>query len=101
EIDLKIEGLALEASSKDLADDPILVVTKAISKLGDEWQLGSHRILCGDARNLGAFETLMKGRHADLIFIDGPYNVAIDGHATGNGKVRHHEFPMAAGEMSE
>jgi DNA modification methylase len=37
----------------------------------------------------------------DLVFTDPPYNVQIDGHATGNGHIRHREFIMAAGEMTE
>jgi hypothetical protein len=39
-------------------------------------------------------------RKADLVITDPPYNVVIDGHATGNGKVRHREFSMASGEMN-
>ena len=42
----------------------------------------------------------MDGAKADLVISDPPYNVAIDGHATGLGKVRHREFGMASGEMS-
>jgi hypothetical protein len=43
----------------------------------------------------------MGSRRAAAVFIDPPYNVPIDGHATGNGSVRHREFQMASGEMSE
>jgi hypothetical protein len=42
----------------------------------------------------------MDGAKADLVISDPPYNVAIDGHATGLGKVRHREFGMASGKMS-
>jgi DNA modification methylase len=42
----------------------------------------------------------MNGQKAQIIFTDPPYNVRIDGHATGNGAIRHHEFAMASGEMS-
>jgi DNA modification methylase len=44
---------------------------------------------------------LMGSRRAAVVFVDPPYNVPIDGHATGNGSVRHREFQMACGEMSE
>jgi DNA modification methylase len=40
-------------------------------------------------------------RKAATIFTDPPFNVKIDGHATGNGKIRHREFAMASGEMNE
>jgi DNA modification methylase len=42
----------------------------------------------------------MEGAKADLVISDPPYNVVIDGHATGLGKVRHREFGMASGEMN-
>jgi DNA modification methylase len=48
----------------------------------------------------GSHERLLDGSKADLVITDPPYNVAIDGHASGLGKTRHREFAMAAGEMS-
>jgi hypothetical protein len=42
----------------------------------------------------------MRDDSADLVFSDPPFNVKIDGHATGNGSIRHREFAMAAGEMT-
>lgn len=42
----------------------------------------------------------MHGEKAEVLFTDPPYNVAIAGHVSGIGKVRHREFAMAAGEMS-
>lgn len=72
-----------------------------VSQKGDLWQLGHHRILCADARDLAAFETLLGGKKAQMVFTDPPYNVPIDGHVTGLGRVRHREFAMASGEMSQ
>ena len=43
----------------------------------------------------------MQDRRAAVVFADPPYNVVIDGHASGNGKIHHSEFAMASGEMSE
>ena len=43
----------------------------------------------------------MNGRKADVVFIDPPYNVAIDGHVSGNGSIQHREFLMASGVMNE
>lgn len=68
---------------------------------GDLWQIGPHRLLCGDATEALSYEKLMDGRTAELIFTDPPYNVPIDGHVSGLGKVRHREFAMASGEMNE
>jgi DNA modification methylase len=74
---------------------------QAVSCKGDLWILGRHRLVCGDARNADDYFLLMDGKSADLIFTDPPYNVAIDGHVCGLGRVRHREFAMGVGEMSE
>ena len=68
---------------------------------GDLWLLGKHRLLCGDARDPATFATLMDGNQARMVFTDPPYNVRIDGHVCGLGKIKHGEFAMASGEMSE
>lgn len=72
----------------------------AVTRPGDLWRLGRHRLLCGDARDPAAVDRLVAGETIDVIFTDPPYNVPIDGHVTGLGKVRHREFAVAAGEMS-
>jgi DNA modification methylase len=77
-------------------DDP----TPAVTRAGDVWCLGRHRLICGDARNQAVFDLLMGDERADLLFTDPPYNVPIDGHVTGLGRIRHREFAMGVGEMS-
>ncbi|WP_281017533.1 MULTISPECIES: DNA methyltransferase [unclassified Minwuia] len=73
-----------------------------VTRPGDLWLIGGrHRLLCGDAREPGAYEQLLDGKQAALCFTDPPYNVAIGGHVSGLGRHRHHEFAMASGEMSE
>lgn len=67
---------------------------------GDLWQLGPHRLFCGDARDANTIKTLMAGDKARMVFTDPPYNVPIDGHVGGSGKVKHPEFAMASGEMT-
>lgn len=47
------------------------------------------------------YATLLGDERADLIFTDPPYNVPIDGHVSGHGKVQHREFAFASGEVSE
>lgn len=73
----------------------------AVSRLGDIWELGRHRLICGDARDAEVMQRLLKNGQADMVFTDPPYNVPIDGHVCGLGSVKHREFAMAAGEMSE
>jgi DNA modification methylase len=55
----------------------------------------------GNSLDDASLKTLMAHQKAGVVFTDPPYNVKIDGHASGNGSVRHREFPMAVGEMSE
>jgi DNA modification methylase len=73
----------------------------AVSQTGDLWLLGAHRLLCGDARDKAAYAHLMSGAKAEFVFTDPPYNAAIDGHVCGLGRVRHRNFAMGCGEMSE
>ena len=72
-----------------------------VARPGDLWQLGGHRILCGDARSHEDMRCLMGEDRADAGFTDPPYNVPINGHVSGKGAVRHREFEVASGEMSE
>jgi DNA modification methylase len=73
----------------------------AISRVGDVWALGTHRLLCGNALDAGSYDTLMAHDRAEMVFTDPPYNVPIDGHVSGLGRVQHREFAMASGEMTE
>ena len=55
--------------------------TEPIAKLGDIWQLGQHRLICGDSTDTAVIDRLMDGAKADLYLTDPPYNVNYtDGH---------------------
>ena len=71
-----------------------------VSRMGDLWIIGDHRLYCGNARDPASFEAVLGQERADLIIADPPYNVPINGHVSGLGKVRHSEFVEASGEMS-
>ena len=102
EIDLRIGSLdSPPPPVNDPADAvPAVAPGPAVTKPGDLWLLGRHRVLCGNALDIAACSTLMGEGRAAMVFTDPPYNVAIDGHATGLGKIRHRSFAMATGEMS-
>ena len=72
----------------------------AVTKLGDLWQIGKHRLLCGDALERNCYHTLMGSTRAQIVLTDPPFNVPIAGHVSGLGRANHREFPMASGEMS-
>jgi site-specific DNA-methyltransferase (adenine-specific) len=76
-------GLDLEEDRPEAIDDdydkPAPEVPRA--KPGDIWQLGRHRLMCGDSTKLEDVERLMGGMKADLVFTDPPYNVAFNGRS--------------------
>src|SRR5215469_6477699 len=101
EIDLRIASLDEPPERDDDPGDAVPEVPDgpAVSKLGDVWLLDSHRVLCGNALEAAAFGALMGEERAATVFTDPPYNVPIDGHASGLGAIHHRSFPMASGEM--
>ena len=72
---------------------------QAITQSGDLWQLGSQRLLCGDARRTDDLDRLLGDEQAAMAFLDPPYNVRI-GSVVGRGRTKHREFAMASGEMT-
>jgi DNA modification methylase len=82
----------------DIPDPP--AAGSAVSEVGDLWRLKDHLLLCGDSTDPSVIAMVMGGSSADQVVTDPPYNVVIDGHVSGMGKVRHREFAMASGEMT-
>ena len=63
------------------ADDALFAPpAHPVSRPGDLWVLGRHRLLCGDARDPAAVARLLGGDRADMVFSDPPYNVKVAGH---------------------
>jgi DNA modification methylase len=102
EIDMLIQSLGEHpnAGVPDAADKLPAIEERPISRPGDLWMLGEHRLFCGDSRAPASYAILMAGSRAAAVIADPPYNVPIDGHVSGLGKTKHHEFLMASGEMS-
>jgi DNA modification methylase len=101
EIDLVLDGKPAPAATDPADDLTGLDEAPAVSRPGDVWKLGRHRLICGDALHDASYQALLHGDLAQMMVADPPYNVPINGHAVGRGKTRHREFTMAAGEMSE
>jgi DNA modification methylase len=102
EIDVIIEGASPATQTEnDPADTLPETENVRISKSGDLWLLGRHRVCCANSLNEASYVVLTDGRRANMVFTDPPYNVKIDGHATGLGAIQHKNFKMASGEMTE
>ncbi len=102
EIDLRIEQSILTDNDDERANQvPEPSGDSPVTKPGDVWILNEHKVLCASALERNSYTTLMGKDRAEMVFIDPPYNVAIDGNVSGLGATRHREFAMASGEMSK
>tara|TARA_R110002167_G_scaffold349004_1_gene560741 strand:- start:2 stop:1252 length:1251 start_codon:yes stop_codon:yes gene_type:complete len=86
--DEELEGL-LEKENTGLTDDDAVpeVPDNPVSKLGDIWELGNHRVMCGDSTSIDTVDLLMNGQKADMVFTDPPYGMSYGGgRAAGSTK---------------
>ncbi|MBI1236588.1 MAG: DNA methylase N-4 [Alphaproteobacteria bacterium] len=98
----ELDNLLSPADPGEDSDDDIPPADDgpAVTQAGDIWRIGEHRLTCGDAMKVEVLAALMGKTQADMVFTDPPYNVPIDKHVCGSGKIKHREFAMGAGEMS-
>ena len=100
ELDLiKLDPTPHEAA--ELLDSVPDFAKTTVTRINDCWLLGEHRLICGDARNPETYALLMQAERAACVFSDPPYNCKIAGNVSGLGKVKHGEFTMASGELSD
>ncbi|MGN0917051.1 MAG: site-specific DNA-methyltransferase [Candidatus Enterousia sp.] len=104
--DIEIDQILTEPRTKSelkkldtvpyVADDEIITVP------GDIWEFdGGHRIICGDSTDRDTFAKLLDNKRVNMVLQDPPFNIKINGFVSGNGTVKHPDFAMAAGEMSD
>lgn len=82
------EGLTDEDAVPDVTDEPV-------TKPGDIWLLGNHRLMCGDSTSIDAVERLMAGQLADQLLTDPPYNVAYEGGSKKREQIKNDEMGSA------
>lgn len=88
------EGLTDEDAVPDLPDEPI-------TKLGDIYQLGNHRLMCGDSTSIDAVDKLMDGKKAEMIYTDPPYGISIvnkKGNVGGGKLAKIGKYAPVAGD---
>ena len=100
EIDGLLEGMAVEESGNPRDDRLPEMAEAAVTRPGELWILGGHRLLCGNALSSEDCARLMAGEKAQFVITDPPYNVPVMGHVSGLGRTRHREFAAASGEMT-
>jgi len=103
EVDLILEDARETAGTPSGPEDeiPPYAAGPTISRPGDQWELGQHLLLCGDARDAAAYAELLSDAKAEFVFTDPPFNLPIDGHVCGLGRIHHGNFAMGCGEMNQ
>lgn len=81
------DGLTDEDAVPEVAADPV-------TKPGDVWLLGKHRLMCGDSTSIDAVDTLMDGGKADMVFTDPPYGVEYQ----SNMRTKSEKFEVLAND---
>lgn len=103
-IDILIQDIKVDGQSEVEPDPddavPEIMHGPSVSLPGDVWQIGRHRLVCGNALEVDPYRSALNGNSARMIFTDPPYNVPIAGHVSGLGRQQHREFAMAVGEMT-
>jgi len=74
----ELVGFSAEEEEGLIDDDEIPEVVEPVCKLGDIWELGKHRLLCGDSTVKENIELLLDGNKADMVFTDPPYGMNLD-----------------------
>lgn len=97
QLDVILEDPETSTSSEPDPAPPVHPVTRP----GDMWLLGDHKLYCGDCREPKSYEALLTGTPIDCVFSDPPYNIKIDGVVSGLGKVKHGDFTMGCSEMTD
>lgn len=69
---------AIEEEEKEVVEDEVPKTVETRCKLGDIWQLGEHRLMCGDSTSVTDVEKLMNGEKADMVFTDPPYGMGLN-----------------------
>lgn len=90
-----------EEPIQNTAADELPAPGPRVSKPGDLWLMGEHRLSQTDARDSTAYEALMRGERATMTITDPPYNVSILSHARGRSRKRFSEFAMGSGEFND
>lgn len=115
-VDLPAEGLEISLTGFDVAEIDLLLAdhedppadeadglpappVAPVTRRGDVWAMGRHRLMCGDARSADNISQLLAGLLVHVVFTDPPFNVRV-GSIGGRGRIKHAEFAFASGEMS-
>ena len=95
-----LQNITLGAGDPAEEEELPLLPERPTTALGDIWQIGRSKLLCGDSRSGGSYTDLLGRDKPHMILSDLPYNVKIDKNVGGLGKIKHREFLEASGELN-
>lgn len=106
ELDLDMLGLKdfvvepLDKLEPQCDEDAVPEVDHAITRRGDIWLLGDHRVCCGDSTMIDDVEKLMKGEKADMVFTDPPYGISVvkNGNIGSGGDYKANDYKEIIGD---
>lgn len=113
DVDFCLEDIGFETTEIDLILHPAEVEdakdesvanqmhSMPVSQMGDLWNLGEHKLLCGDAKDPADYQILFGSETAEMVITDPPWNAPIEGHVGNSGATKHREFIEASGEMTD
>ena len=81
----EFNNIGLDDKETEVVEDEVPEEVEPVCKKGEIWQLGEHRLMCGDSTDADAVAKLMNGERADCVFTDHPYGINLDGDYTGRG----------------
>ena len=98
DFDMTVFGFEVEEEETEVVEDEFEaeVPEEPYVKLGDVWQLGRHRLMCGDSTSIDNVEKLMGGALADLLITDPPYNVDYEGKTKDSLKIENDNMDDAS-----
>lgn len=97
----EIDLMLIDPEEEEARDNALPDDGPAVATLNELWLLGNHRLLCADALRSPSYVRLMEDKQADAVITDPPFNVPINGHVGGLGKVQHRPFVQGVGEMNQ
>jgi DNA modification methylase len=94
EISKLLDMVGVSSGEEDEAPE-VDDVNPPISKLGEVYQLGKHRLMCGSSTDINQVNTLINGTKIDMVFTDPPYNAAFNGRSGNHDVIMNDELPEA------
>jgi len=95
-----VEMISAMGGDKEVVEDegPGELSEEPVMKPGDLWELGAHRLICGDSTDPNVVERLMQGERADMVYTDPPYGMRLDTNFKRTDRPQGYSYPRVIGD---